>query len=209
MEFSHCFNPYFHGSAAALPWKVQGFGQSRPKTLHLNKAGNLESLGFQGFRLCSVRIKIRYFNGHRRALRVGAFPKNPTRRWRYQNKTIVLFFMDPSMTGVFQKQQPGGKCRRAFLSLQERSSPARHSRTQQSTHVAPYRGCAPRGGWKLPARCRPGCCLRLCSILARVLPGRNPPGSFSPPFPGGSLGTGPPAGGGHDSEGCGFLLGAL
>ena len=36
-------------------------------------------------------IKIRYFNGNRRALRVGAFPKNPTRRWRYQNKTIVLF----------------------------------------------------------------------------------------------------------------------
>ena len=190
MEFSHCFNPYFRGSAAALPWKVQGFGQSRPKTLHLNKAGNLESLGFQGFRLCSVRIKIRYFNGNRRALRVGAFPKNPTRRWRYQNKTIVLFFMDPSMTGVFQKQQPGGKCRRAFLPLQERSSPARLSRTQQSTHVSPYRGCAPRGGWKLPARCRPGCCLRLCSILARVLPGRNPPGSFSPSFPGGSLGTG-------------------
>ena len=42
-------------------------------------------------------IKIRYFNGNRRALRVGAFPKNPTRRWRYQNKTIVLFFMDSSI----------------------------------------------------------------------------------------------------------------
>ena len=42
-------------------------------------------------------IKMRYFNGSRRALRVGAFPKNPTRRWRYQNKTIVLFFMDSSM----------------------------------------------------------------------------------------------------------------
>ena len=36
-------------------------------------------------------------NGNRRAMRVGAFPKNPTRRWRYQNKTIVLFFMDSSM----------------------------------------------------------------------------------------------------------------
>ena len=24
--------------------------------------------------------------------------KNPTRRWRYQNKTIVLFLMDSSMT---------------------------------------------------------------------------------------------------------------
>ena len=73
------------------------FGQFRPKTLHLNKAGNLESQGFQGFRLCSVRIKIRYFNGNRRALRVSASHKNPTRRWRYQNKTIALFFMDSSM----------------------------------------------------------------------------------------------------------------
>ena len=26
-----------------------------------------------------------------------ASPKNPTRRWRYQNKTIVLFFMDSSI----------------------------------------------------------------------------------------------------------------
>ena len=57
------------------------------------------SLGFQGLQLCSVRIKIRYFHGNRRALRVGASHKNPTRRWRYQNKTIVLFFMDSSMTG--------------------------------------------------------------------------------------------------------------
>ena len=66
---------------------------------------NLESLGFQGFRLCSVRIKIRYFNGNRRALRVGAFPKNPTRRWRYQNKTIVLFFMDSSMRYLCHRRQ--------------------------------------------------------------------------------------------------------
>ena len=36
-------------------------------------------------------IKIRYFHGNRRALRIGASHKNPTRRWRYQNKTIVLF----------------------------------------------------------------------------------------------------------------------
>ena len=41
--------------------RCKGLGQFRPKTLHLSKAGNLESLGFQGFRLCSVRIKIRYF----------------------------------------------------------------------------------------------------------------------------------------------------
>ena len=58
---------------------------------------NLESLGLQGLPLCSVRIKIRYFHGNRRALRVGVSHKNPTRRWRYQNKTIVLFFMDSSM----------------------------------------------------------------------------------------------------------------
>ena len=44
----------------------------------------------------STPIKIGYFNGNRRALRVGAFPKNPTRRWRYKNKTIVLLFMDSS-----------------------------------------------------------------------------------------------------------------
>ena len=42
-------------------------------------------------------IKMRYFNGSRRALRVGASHKNPTRRWRYKNKTIVLFLMDSSI----------------------------------------------------------------------------------------------------------------
>ena len=36
-EQNYC-NAYFHGSAAALPWKAQGFGQFRPETLHLNKA---------------------------------------------------------------------------------------------------------------------------------------------------------------------------
>ena len=30
-------------------------------------------------------------------MRVGASHKNPTRRWRYKNKTIVLFFMDSSI----------------------------------------------------------------------------------------------------------------
>ena len=38
MEFSHCFNAYLHGSAAALPWNVQGFWTISSKTLHLNKA---------------------------------------------------------------------------------------------------------------------------------------------------------------------------
>ena len=30
-------------------------------------------------------------------MRVGASHKNPTRRWRYKNKTIVLFLMDSSI----------------------------------------------------------------------------------------------------------------
>ena len=39
MEFSHCYNAYFHWSALALQWKVQGFWtEFSPKTLHLNKA---------------------------------------------------------------------------------------------------------------------------------------------------------------------------
>ena len=49
--------------------------------------GNPRSVDFSYY----SPIKIRYFNGNRRALRVGASHKNPTRRWRYQNKTIVLF----------------------------------------------------------------------------------------------------------------------
>ena len=67
---------------------------------------NLASLGVPGVRLCSVRITIREFHGNRRALRVGAFPKNPTRRWRYQNKTIVLFFMDSSITDLLEGAIP-------------------------------------------------------------------------------------------------------
>ena len=34
MEFSHCYNVYFHWCAAAHQWKVQGFS----KILHPNKA---------------------------------------------------------------------------------------------------------------------------------------------------------------------------
>ena len=56
-------------------------------------------------------MKIRYFNGNRRALRVGAFPKNPTRRWRYQNKTIVLFLMDSSMMPRKSLDASPGPCR--------------------------------------------------------------------------------------------------
>ena len=37
-------------------------------------------------------------------MRVGASHKDPTRRWRYQSKTIILFFMDPGITmAEFQK----------------------------------------------------------------------------------------------------------
>ena len=32
-------------------------------------------------------------------MRVGASHKNPTRRWRYKNKTIVLFLMDSIISG--------------------------------------------------------------------------------------------------------------
>ena len=38
MEFSHCNNAYFHWCVKTHQWKVQGFGQFRPKTLRLNKA---------------------------------------------------------------------------------------------------------------------------------------------------------------------------
>ena len=39
-------------------------------------------------------------------MRVGASHKNPTRRWRYKNKTIVLFFMDSSISGKRQRERP-------------------------------------------------------------------------------------------------------
>ena len=58
MESSHCYNAYFHGSAAALPQKVQGLGQFSPNPCTGTKPMDLESLGFQGFRLCSVRMII-------------------------------------------------------------------------------------------------------------------------------------------------------
>ena len=38
-------------------------------------------------------------------MRVGASHKNPTRRWRYKNKTIVLFLMDSSMRGAARQGQ--------------------------------------------------------------------------------------------------------
>ena len=38
MKFGHCCNADYHGSAAALPWKVQGFWTISSKTLRLNKA---------------------------------------------------------------------------------------------------------------------------------------------------------------------------
>ena len=128
MEFSHCFNAPSTGAPRRSRGRCKGFGQFRPKTLHLNKAGNLESQGFQGFRLCSVRIKIRYFNGNRRALRVGASHKNPTRRWRYQNKTIVLFLMDSSITHSelnYQGKESAERLSRSALrfTLPERRSP--------------------------------------------------------------------------------------
>ncbi len=51
------------GASQRSRGRCKVFGQFRPKTLHLCKAGNLESQGFQGFRLCSVRISIRGIPG--------------------------------------------------------------------------------------------------------------------------------------------------
>ena len=89
-------------------------------------------------------IKIRYFNGNRRALRVGASPKNPTRRWRYKNKTIVLFFMDSSII-----PRPVGR----------RISEINISRLRTGGHTAsplrilPCRRCRGRRGAAEPAPC--------------------------------------------------------
>ena len=58
MEFSHCYNAYFHWCMKMHQWKAQGFWENCPKPLRLNKAETLESLGVQGVRLCSVRIII-------------------------------------------------------------------------------------------------------------------------------------------------------
>ena len=61
MESSHCYNAYFHGSAAALPQKVQGFGQF---SVQIPCAGtkpmDLEGFCFQGLRLWSVRFIIQF-----------------------------------------------------------------------------------------------------------------------------------------------------
>ena len=50
-------------------------------------------------------------------MRVGASHKNPTRRWRYKNKTIVLFFMDSSMTVEFTAAKNGGELPLSPVSL--------------------------------------------------------------------------------------------
>ena len=38
MEFSHCYNAYFHWRIETRQWNVQGFWAKSLKTLHWNKA---------------------------------------------------------------------------------------------------------------------------------------------------------------------------
>ena len=38
MEFSHCFNAYFHWCVKTHQWKVQGFGTRLSKTLALEQS---------------------------------------------------------------------------------------------------------------------------------------------------------------------------
>ena len=47
MEFSHGFNAYFHGSAAALPWKVDGFGTVSSKNLTLVQSLTMKAKAFK------------------------------------------------------------------------------------------------------------------------------------------------------------------
>ena len=108
-------------------------------------------------------IKIRYFNGNRRALRVGASHKNPTRRWRYKNKTLVLFLMDSSII-----RKPDRKLsklsivRRASGFLRRRGMPA--ARRECAEHMGLERvsfkiriSPSPVGRWRrcLPRRAAP------------------------------------------------------
>ena len=84
--------------AQTIPWPESG---KRCAALFTNRKGSAAKPLRLALGACIIQaedgfsyyspIKIKYFNGNRRALRVGASHKNPTRRWRYQNKTIVLF----------------------------------------------------------------------------------------------------------------------
>ena len=47
MEFSHCCYADFRGSAAALPWKVQGFGTVSSKNLTLEQSLTLQAKAFK------------------------------------------------------------------------------------------------------------------------------------------------------------------
>ncbi|OUQ58027.1 hypothetical protein B5E56_10545 [Flavonifractor sp. An112] len=57
MEFSHCYNAYFHWCVETHQWKVQGFLDNFvQKPCTRTKLLGLESFGFQAFQLCSLRI---------------------------------------------------------------------------------------------------------------------------------------------------------
>ena len=50
MEFSHCYNAYFHWCAAAHQWKVQGFLTVYFKNLALEQSQMaLKALAFKAF----------------------------------------------------------------------------------------------------------------------------------------------------------------
>ena len=50
MEFSHCYNAYFHWCVAAHQWKVQGFWTIQSKTLALEQSQMaLKTLAFKAF----------------------------------------------------------------------------------------------------------------------------------------------------------------
>ena len=56
MESNHCYNVYFHGSAAALPRKAQSFGQFFVQNLAPEQSqGILKALAFKacGFVPCA------------------------------------------------------------------------------------------------------------------------------------------------------------
>ena len=47
MEFSHCCHADFRGSAAAFPWKMDGFGTVSSKNLTLEKSLTLKAKAFK------------------------------------------------------------------------------------------------------------------------------------------------------------------
>ena len=97
-------------------------------------------------------------------MRVGASHKDPTRRWRYQNKTIVLFLMDSSMKSflrLFPSKADTFPWNAGHLRREHRwshtgsGSLARHGKERKSPFHGAFRSeipCAPRTGGGQDAR---------------------------------------------------------